>query len=125
MAKGSILIAEDDPVLRNLYVKKFTVNGYTIRTAENGEQALAALTEAVSDVLVLDIHMPVKDGLQVLSELPKDRSYPVIVLSNFGDSENQNKAKAAGADDYFVKKDMTIKALLEMVERVLHAKRGY
>lgn len=124
MAKGNVLIAEDDPVLRNLYVKKFTVNGYAIRTAENGQQALEELSKSVPDVLVLDIHMPVMDGLQVLGQLPKDRSYAVIMLSNFTDTENQQKAKDLGADDYFVKKDMTIKSLLEMVERVMHARNG-
>lgn len=125
MAKGTVLIAEDDPVLRNLYVKKFTISGYTIRTAENGQQALDSLrNDGAPDVLVLDIHMPVMDGLQVLENLAKDRPFPVIMLSNFSDDENQRKARELGADDYFIKKDMTIKSLLEMVERVLKAKRG-
>lgn len=123
MAKGNILIAEDDAVLRNLYVKKFTVAGYAIRTAENGQQALEELAQSVPDVLVLDIHMPIMDGLQVLQQLPKDHSYPVIMLSNFSDDENQGKAKELGADDFFVKKDMTIKSLLEMVERVMSIKK--
>lgn len=125
MAKGTVLIAEDDPVLRNLYVKKFTISGYTIRTAENGQQALDSLrNDGAPDVLVLDIHMPVMDGLQVLESLTKDRPFPVIMLSNFSDDENQRKAKELGADDYFIKKDMTIKSLLEMVERVMKVKRG-
>lgn len=125
MAKGTVLIAEDDPVLRNLYVKKFTIGGYTIRTAENGQMALDSLrNDGAPDVLVLDIHMPVMDGLQVLESLTKDRPFPVIMLSNFSDDENQRKARELGADDYFIKKDMTIKSLLEMVERVLKVKHG-
>lgn len=125
MAKGIVLIAEDDPVLRNLYVKKFTIGGYTIRTAENGQQAVDSLrSDGAPDVLILDIHMPVMDGLQVLESLGKDRPFPVIMLSNFADDENQRKARELGADDYFVKKDMTIKSLLEMVERVMKVKKG-
>ncbi len=124
MAKGTILIAEDDSVLRNLYVKKFTLSGYDIRTAENGQEALNQLAQQAPDVLILDIHMPIVDGLQVLSSLTKERPFPVIMLSNFDDSENKRKAQELGADDYFVKKDMTIKSLLEMVERLIKIRHG-
>lgn len=120
MPKGDILIAEDDPVLRNLYVKKFSVAGYSIRTAENGEDTLKLLGEHAPEILVLDIHMPKMDGFQVLEKLPKDqRMYPVILLTNFADEKTKERGRELGADDYFVKKDMTIRSLLEMVDRVL------
>ncbi|HVW67294.1 MAG TPA: response regulator [Candidatus Peribacteraceae bacterium] len=119
MAKADILIAEDDPVLRNLYIKKFSVAGYDIRAVEDGEQALKALTEKAPDVLVLDIHMPKVDGFQVLEQYPVDkRTFPVVMLTNFADEKSRERGKELGADDYFIKKDMTIKSLLEMVERV-------
>src|SRR5690349_7206393 len=113
MAKADILVAEDDPVLRNLYIKKFSVAGYEIRTAEDGEQALKALAEQIPDVLVLDIHMPKVDGFQVLEQYPKDkRTFPVVMLTNFGDEKSRERGKELGVDDYFIKKDMTIKSLL-------------
>lgn len=119
MIKPDILIAEDDPVLRNLYVKKFSVSGYPVRAVENGEQALAALKERFPQVLVLDIHMPTVDGFQVLEQLPKaTRAFPVVMLTNFADEKSRERGKELGADEYFVKKDMTIKSLLEMVEKV-------
>lgn len=119
MIKPDILIAEDDPVLRNLYVKKFSVSGYPVRAVENGEQALAALKERFPQVLVLDIHMPTVDGFQVLEQLPKaTRVFPVVMLTNFADEKSRERGKELGADEYFVKKDMTIKSLLEMVDKV-------
>lgn len=119
MAKADILIAEDDPVLRNLYIKKFSVAGYEIRAVEDGEQALKALTDKIPDVLVLDIHMPKVDGFQVLEQYPKEkRTFPVVMLTNFADEKSRERGKELGADDYFIKKDMTIKSLLEMVEHV-------
>lgn len=119
MIKPDILIAEDDPVLRNLYVKKFSVSGYPIRAVEDGEQALAALQERFPQVLVLDIHMPKVDGFQVLEQYPKTgRAFPVIMLTNFADEKSRERGKDLGADEYFIKKDMTIKSLLEMVDRV-------
>lgn len=119
MIKPDILIAEDDPVLRNLYVKKFSVSGFPIRAVEDGEQALAALQERFPQVLVLDIHMPKVDGFQVLEQYPKSqRAFPVIMLTNFADEKSRERGKDLGADEYFIKKDMTIKSLLEMVDRV-------
>lgn len=119
MIKPDILIAEDDPVLRNLYVKKFSVSGFPIRAVEDGEQALAALQERFPQVLVLDIHMPKVDGFQVLERYPKgQRTFPVVMLTNFADEKSRERGKDLGADEYFIKKDMTIKSLLEMVDRV-------
>ena len=124
MSAGDILIVEDDAVLRNLYIKKFSVEGFTIRTAQNGEEALQEIQKQKPDVLILDIHMPVLDGFQVMEKLPKqERTYPVIMLTNFADDTTKARAQELGADDYFVKKDMTIRTLLEMVHRVMNLKK--
>lgn len=117
--KPDILIAEDDAVLRNLYIKKFSVSGYPIRAVEDGEQAVTELGVRFPDVLILDIHMPKMDGFQVLEKFPPaSRKFPVIMLTNFADERSKERGRELGADDYFVKKDMTIKSLLEMVDKV-------
>lgn len=119
MEKPDILIAEDDAVLRNLYIKKFSVSGYQIRAVEDGEQAVAEITKRFPEVLILDIHMPKLDGFQVLEKYPpSSRAFPVIMLTNFADERSKERGRELGADDYFVKKDMTIKSLLEMVDKV-------
>lgn len=125
MAKANVLIAEDDPVLRNLYIKKFSVSGYEIRAAEDGEQALAELQRQPPDIAILDVHMPKMDGFQVLEHFPHpQRSFPVIMLTNFSDEKSKQRGRELGADDYFVKKDMTIRSLIDMTERVLIGWRG-
>jgi len=119
MIKPDILIAEDDPVLRNLYLKKFSVSGFPIRAVEDGEQALKELGVRFPDILILDIHMPNVDGFGVLEKYPKaTRKFPVIMLTNFADEKSRARGAELGADDYFIKKDMTIKSLLDMVEKV-------
>lgn len=124
MAKGSLLIAEDDPVLRNLYIRKFTVAGFDIRTAANGQEALDAIHGNTPDLVMLDIHMPVMDGLEVLRRLPAERrSFPVILLTNFADGETRKKGADLGADEYFVKKDMTMRTLIDMVDRLMANRR--
>ena len=125
MANADILVAEDDAVLREVYTKKFTLSGYTIRTAENGEVAIAEITKKAPDILLLDINMPILDGFGVLQHYPRDkRTFPIIMLTNFGDDKNRQRGDELGADDYFIKSEMTIRKLLEMVEALLKAK-GY
>lgn len=120
MDNVDILIAEDDPVLRNLYIKKFSLAGYMIRAVENGQQAVKEIESHPPTVAILDIHMPTMDGFHVLERFPPTaRTFPVIMLTNFADESSRKRGKELGADDYFIKKDMTIKSLLEMVERAV------
>lgn len=122
--KADILIAEDDAVLREVYRKKFSLNGYGIRTVKNGEEAVSAVAEKMPDILILDIHMPILDGFGVLEKYPKDqRKFPIIMLTNFGDEKSRQRGEALGADDFFVKSEMTIKSLLQMVETLLKARK--
>ncbi len=124
MAKATLLIAEDDAVLRNLYLKKFTVEGYDVKTCENGEDVIASLKQNAPDLLICDIHMPKADGFQVLREFPRaNRKYPIIMLTNFDQDDFKVRAEELGADDYFIKKDMTIRTLVEMVDRLLSGKK--
>jgi CheY-like chemotaxis protein len=121
----NILIAEDDTVLRDLYLRKFNQSVYSVRTASNGQEALALIEAQKPDLLLLDINMPVLDGFGLLEKLPKEkRDFPVIILTNFADQANRDRGAALQVDDYFVKKDMTIKSLMEMVERLLKNKTG-
>jgi len=124
MANADILIAEDDAVLREVYTKKFTLSGYTIRTAENGEEVIAEIKKKEPDILVLDINMPILDGFGVLAKYPKEgRTFPIIILTNFSDEKSKVRGTELGADDYFIKSEMTIHKLLEMVETLLKGKQ--
>lgn len=123
MDKYHILIAEDDPVLRDLYLRKFSSDHYRIRTATNGEETLKMLEQESPDMLLLDINMPIVDGFGVLEHFPRDkRNFRVIILTNFDDQTNRERGEKYGVDDYFVKKDMTIKSLGEMVQRMMKEK---
>ncbi len=120
MPKPDILVAEDDEVLLSLYDKKFSLNGFSLRKAKDGQEVIRMINEKTPDLLILDLRMPKVDGLQVLREFPKkSRTYPIIVLTNFHDELCKDDALQLGADQYHVKKDMNMKTLIETVKTSL------
>lgn len=123
MKKRVLLIAEDDPLLREVYTKKFTLAGYAVHAVENGRAALDAFPAVRPDALLLDINMPVMDGLTVLERLGSDRACPAIMLTNVEDEASKERADRLGVDGYFVKMHMAVGDLARMVEDVL-ASRG-
>ncbi|MBI3816462.1 response regulator [Candidatus Peregrinibacteria bacterium] len=107
-------------MLRSLYVKKFTASGFTVRTASDGEETVREIQRLAPDILLLDLYMPKMDGFQVMEQFPRGkRAFPIVLLTNFDQTDFKVRAGELGGDDYFVKKDMTIRSLLEMVEKLL------
>ena len=96
--------------------------GYSVRTAEDGEQALAALHEHLPDLLLLDVMMPRKDGYevcQVIRQTPTWSHLPVIMLTAKGREVEREKGLAMGADDYITKPFSTAE-IVEVIRRRLN-----
>jgi CheY-like chemotaxis protein len=120
----TILIAEDDPVLREAYVRRFSRTSFKVMTAENGDQAVKMITKEVPDLLICDIMMPERDGIWVLEQFPKKtRAFPVIMLTNLEDDETLERCKKLGMDGYFVKRTMSLHSLVEMAEKAMKINR--
>ena len=102
----SILVVEDDPINRILLTTCLNQEGYTIRTAENGRQALDLLDREPFDLLLLDLLMPEMDGFEVLEWIkarPGMQHLPVIVVSAEEDMKSIAKCIEMGANDYISK----------------------
>lgn len=117
-----ILIVEDDEVLlRALYVF-FHGSEYTIATASDGETAVNMTQRLKPDIVLLDLLLPKMDGfryLEIIKSMPDFKDMPVIVLSNLGGKNDIDRAKALGAQDYFIKADVQLEKLAEIVKKAL------
>lgn len=106
MSAARILIADDDPFLRELLTYKLSTAGYVVLPARDGGDALAQCREHLPDLVVLDAMMPIADGFEVLRRLKADpvtTHLPVIMLTAMRREEDVVGALRLGAADYLVK----------------------
>ena len=118
-----ILVAEDNAVNRELLREILEASDYEVIEAEDGEQALAKVTSAAPDLMLLDINMPVLDGFGVLQRLRNSASpkVPVVAVTAYAMKEDRERITAAGFDGY-ISKPIDPSALLTQVERLLNGK---
>lgn len=122
----TILIADDDELLSALVQYKLEAAGYQVVLAENGAVALAAIEQALPDLVVLDAMMPVLTGSEVLARLksdPRTADVPVIMLTARRGQEDVVTALRSGAADYLTKPFIP-EELLVRVETALFRSRA-
>ena len=103
---SSILVVDDDPLIRTLVEHKLRLRGFEVISAESGEEGLRQATAKRPDLIVLDAMMPELDGLEVLHRLKQDAvtaSIPVIMLTARKQERDIVSALSSGARDYLVK----------------------
>ncbi|UYQ65316.1 response regulator transcription factor [Streptomyces peucetius] len=99
----SVLVVEDDPVIRAALIEVLTGHGYAVRTAHQGFEALREVTQSPPDIVVLDLGLPDLDGLDVLRMIRGVSRVPVLVATARDDDTEIIRLLNAGADDYMVK----------------------
>ena len=118
-----ILVVEDDPALRDLYVLILKDAGYEVDQAEDGEVALASIQKGGYDLVLLDIVLPKLDGVHILSQLktnpPVLPNKKIVVLSNLGHDEIVGTAMTLGANGYLIKSDYTPDQILDRVKEFI------
>ena len=102
---STILVVEDDLDIRELERYALSSNGYTVFEAENGKEALSVLEKEPVDLVILDIMMPVMDGLSAIKAIryTLQSTVPIIVVSAKGDESDIITALELGCDDYLTK----------------------
>jgi len=123
MAK--LLFVEDNLDIRRLLVKRLKRRGYDLVEANNGEEGLAMARSEAPDLILMDMAMPVMDGLEATAKLKEDPDLariPIIALTAFSDDGRREAAMKSGCVDY-VTKPIQFQGLLAKIETWLEASR--
>jgi two-component system chemotaxis sensor kinase CheA len=118
----AILVVDDSITTRSLEKTILESQGYRVRVAVDGVEALAQLRAERADLVITDIQMPRMDGYALLEEIKKDKQLadiPVIVVTSMERREDQEKGLALGADAYVVKRKFDQRELLEAIRQIV------
>jgi CheY-like chemotaxis protein len=121
-ATATVLIVEDENMLNEAYQVVLKSAGYKVLTAFDGKEALEVLEHHKADVILLDLRMPVLDGVGFLEAYqPKKRDNPpkIVVFSNFDMQKEIDQAYDLGADKYMLKAWASPKELLQLIGNLL------
>jgi len=120
-----IVIVEDDPMISEIYQRKFSESGFQVFAVDSGEQVLSLAKKEKIDAILLDLVIPKMSGFEVLENIKKSGKYDpnikIIVFSNLSQKEDRDKALNLGADGFISKSDYTPSALVKEVGRLLNA----
>jgi DNA-binding response OmpR family regulator len=99
----TVLVVEDEPMVREVLAQYLTHDGFHVVEAEDGDEAVAKLDECKPDLVLLDLMLPKRHGLEVLRHARSTSDVPVILLTALGDEKDRVAGLELGADDYVVK----------------------
>lgn len=117
-----ILVVEDDTTLREVYEVILSTGPYVVETASNGKEALDRCAECAYDLILLDLMMPIMDGIGFLKHfITSDAPTPakVVILSNLSSGEELEQAQRLGAYRNYLKSDLSPNQLLRTVRSEL------
>jgi two-component system KDP operon response regulator KdpE len=103
MNTAKILIADDEPQIRRVLRTTLTSQGYTVAEARSGDEALEQVRSERPDLILLDVNMPGRSGLETCREIRSTSDVPIIMLTVRNTEKDKVMALDAGADDYVVK----------------------
>jgi two-component system KDP operon response regulator KdpE len=103
MTPATILAVDDEPQIRRVLRTTLTSHGYTVLEARSGDEALDLIRTERTDLILLDVNMPGRSGLEICREIRSTSDVPIIMLTVRNTERDKVQALDAGADDYVVK----------------------
>ncbi|MBU0647120.1 response regulator [Patescibacteria group bacterium] len=122
MEKKKILIVEDEVILCNVLYDKLIREGFIALKAGDGKEGIEVALREHPDLILLDIIMPVMDGITALKKLREDewgKDVKIIILSNLNDNERVAEAMSQGTYDFFVKSDWNLEDVVIKIRKMI------
>jgi two-component system response regulator (stage 0 sporulation protein F) len=119
-----VLIVEDEQLLNEAYSRVLAAANISLLRAYNGKEAMELLKKNKPDIILLDLRMPVMDGIEFLKKLNPKQNLPeakIIVFSNYDDQREIDEAFSLGAMHYMLKAWATPDELVKLIREVDHA----
>ena len=123
MSSQSILVVDDDPRICDMLREYLGLNGFEVRTAEDGDEMRRRLAEQSADLLILDLMLPGEDGLSLTRYIRQHTEMPIIILTGRGEEVDTVVGLEMGADDY-IAKPFSLRELLARVKTVMRRARS-
>ena len=123
---SKILLVEDDRFLIKAVYTKLTQKGFEVVLANDGDEAISKAKTEKPELVLLDMVLPKKSGFEVLRALkgdPETASIPVFILSNLAQDQDIQEGKALGAEDYIVKSNTSLSAIVDKAANFLATKK--
>ncbi len=120
MAK-KILVVEDNPSLIKAILEKFAKSNHQVSYAMDGEEAIARFDAVEPDLVLLDINMPKKNGMEVLEYIrnEKESDVKVIIFSNKKEQDTVEAAQSLGVSEFILKADISLAELVNTVNKLV------
>jgi DNA-binding response OmpR family regulator len=124
-SSGRLVVVDDDPEIRGLLVRLLEAEGYQVRDAATGAEALALLTTRPPDLMILDVMLDSEDGFSILAQIRRTSDLPVILVTARSQESDRVFGLKLGADDYVVKpfSSAELAARIETVLRRVRSRR--
>lgn len=116
-----VLLVEDAPFLRYAFGRLLRLQGFDVREANDGQDALACLADFKPELVLTDLMMPVMSGLELISRLhssPETANIPVVAITADATNHAEEQARRAGASD-FITKPVDLPELLERLRNLM------
>lgn len=118
--KKKILVIEDEKPMARALELKLTHAGFEAKAVFNGEEGMALLQKETYALIMLDLVMPKIDGFKVLEMIKEKKiNIPVMVLTNLSQEDDEKRARALGAKEFFIKSNTPIATIVEKVIQFL------
>jgi DNA-binding response OmpR family regulator len=122
-----VLLIEDDPAISEMYRVQLEYDGYRVSIATTGHSGFDALAASRPDIVLLDLLLPDRSGLEIMADIKKrfPNDPPVVILSNYGEPTMIERGMSLGAMEYLVKSRVTPASVSKSIPAWIdHARRG-